>query len=159
MRGNTRFDVPTVNSSHLISRQHGCQCFGSGFIDSRSESIVLGWIPIRIQGFDDQKLKKFTAEHPALQNMKFLNFFSIFVGHFCPPGSGFGIRIRWPDWIGIQNTDEYFPPPPFPSPPFPTPPTFQHENVLPLADIPYMNLAGEDLQPDRNATVIVLLVN
>jgi hypothetical protein len=24
-------------------------------------------------------------EHPALQNMKFLDFFSIFVGHFCPP--------------------------------------------------------------------------
>jgi hypothetical protein len=47
--------------------------------------------PIRIQGFDDQKLKKLTAKkktsklqkkpsalkrkHPALQNMKFLNFF------------------------------------------------------------------------------------
>jgi hypothetical protein len=28
-----------------------------------------------------------------------------------------------------------------------------------LADIPYMNLAGEDLKPDRNATVIALLVN
>jgi hypothetical protein len=26
-------------------------------------------------------------EHP-LQKMKFINFFSIFVGHFCPPGSG-----------------------------------------------------------------------
>jgi hypothetical protein len=26
-------------------------------------------------------------EHPALQNMKFLNF-STFVGNFCPPGSG-----------------------------------------------------------------------
>jgi hypothetical protein len=24
-------------------------------------------------------------EHPALQKMKFRNFFSIFVGHFCPP--------------------------------------------------------------------------
>ncbi len=43
--------------------------------------------------------------HPALQNMKFLNF-STFVGHFCPPrsGSGFRIRIRihWPEWIWIQ---------------------------------------------------------
>jgi hypothetical protein len=28
-----------------------------------------------------------------------------FVGHFCPPGSGSGIRIRihWPDWIRIQS--------------------------------------------------------
>ncbi len=26
-------------------------------------------------------------EHQALKNMKFLNFFSIFVVHFCPPGS------------------------------------------------------------------------
>jgi hypothetical protein len=36
-------------------------------------------------------LKKPSAlkrEHPALQNMKFLNFFSTFVGNFCPPGSG-----------------------------------------------------------------------
>jgi hypothetical protein len=35
-------------------------------------------------------------------------FFSTFVGHFCPPGSGSGFRIRilirihWPDWIRIQ---------------------------------------------------------
>ncbi len=34
------------------------QCFGSGFTDSGSGSSTLGWIPIRIQGFDDQKLKK-----------------------------------------------------------------------------------------------------
>jgi len=37
-------------------------------------------------------LKKPSAvkrEHPALKNMKFL-IFSIFVGHFCPPGSGSG---------------------------------------------------------------------
>ncbi len=26
--------------------------------------------------------------------MKFLNFLSTFVGHFCPPGSGSGFRIR-----------------------------------------------------------------
>ncbi len=32
-------------------------------------------------------------------------FFSSFVGHFSPPGSGFriGIRIHWPDWIRIRN--------------------------------------------------------
>jgi hypothetical protein len=29
-------------------------------------------------------------EHQALQNMEFLKFFSIFVGHFCHPGSGSG---------------------------------------------------------------------
>jgi hypothetical protein len=37
--------------------------------------------------------KKPTApkrEHPALQNIIFLNFFSIFVGHICPPESGYG---------------------------------------------------------------------
>ncbi len=33
----------------------GC---GSAFISSGSGSSMLGWIPIRIQGFNDQKLKK-----------------------------------------------------------------------------------------------------
>ncbi len=45
--------------------------------------------------------------HPTLQNMNFYKFFSTFVGHFCPPGSGSGFRIRirihWPDWIHIQS--------------------------------------------------------
>jgi hypothetical protein len=31
-------------------------------------------------------------EYPALQKMKFINFFSMFVGHFCPSGSGYGSR-------------------------------------------------------------------
>ncbi len=39
-------------------------------------------------------------EHSALQNMKFHKFF-LFLGHFCPPGSGSG--IHWPDWIRIQS--------------------------------------------------------
>ncbi len=43
-------------------------------------------------------------EMSALQNIKFLNFFSIFVGHFCRPRSGFRIRIHWPDLIRILNT-------------------------------------------------------
>jgi hypothetical protein len=34
----------------------------SGFIDSGSGSSILGWKPIRIQSFDDKKLKKCTAE-------------------------------------------------------------------------------------------------
>ncbi len=38
------------------------QCLGSGFIDSGSGSGILGWMPIRIRGFNDQKWKKFTAE-------------------------------------------------------------------------------------------------
>ncbi len=63
--------------------------------------------PIRIQGSDDQKLKKVAGgpsrtselekkpstlkrEHPVLQNMTFLNFFSFFVGQFCPTVSGSG---------------------------------------------------------------------
>jgi hypothetical protein len=34
--------------------------------------------------------------HPALQNMKFINFFkfSTFMVNFCPPGSGLRIRKR-----------------------------------------------------------------
>ncbi len=105
-----------------------------------SGSSILGWIPIKIQGFGDQKLEKniqlgkklffedkklqftyplpsvkdvqvtdeaFSSQkrHPALQNMKFLNFF-YFCGSFWPSGSGSGfqtrIRIHWPDWIRIQ---------------------------------------------------------
>ncbi len=69
--------------------------------------IWIHWFRIRIQnlrlstgpdpdpGFDDRKWKKIELnsiekrEHPQLQNMKFLNFFSIFVVNFCPVGSGF----------------------------------------------------------------------
>ncbi len=49
----------------------------------------------------------YRRSHPTLQNMNFYKFFSTFVGHFCPPGSGsrFRIRIRIhrPDWIRIQS--------------------------------------------------------
>ncbi len=38
--------------------------------------------------------------HPTLQNMNFYKLLSTFVGHFCPPGSGF--RIHRPDWIRIE---------------------------------------------------------
>ncbi len=41
-----------------------------------------------IEAFGPQK------KHPSLQKMKIINFFIIFVGKFCPPGSGFGLRIR-----------------------------------------------------------------
>jgi hypothetical protein len=82
--------------------------------------------PIRIQGFKDQKLKIYTRffwiknynlpiprnpemtsklqkkpsafkiEHPALQNMKFLNFLQLLrvILSFCLPGSGSGFRLR-----------------------------------------------------------------
>jgi hypothetical protein len=36
-------------------KKQGC---GSAFISSGSGSSILGWIPIRIQGFNDQNLKK-----------------------------------------------------------------------------------------------------
>ncbi len=47
--------------------------------------------------------------YPALHNMKFLNFFSIFVAHFCPPVSWFGSNDLIesgsnPDSILIRNT-------------------------------------------------------
>ncbi len=58
------------------------QCFGSVFVLYRSGS----------------------------STFKTWNFFifSTFVGHFCPPGSrsGFRIRIHWPDWIRIQSGSE-----------------------------------------------------
>ncbi len=42
----------------------------------------------------------------AIQHFKTWNFliFFTFVGHFCPPGSGFriGIWIHWSDWIRIR---------------------------------------------------------
>ncbi len=45
---------------HQPSSYQGC---GSAFISSGSGSSILGWIPIRIQGFNGQKLrKKITAE-------------------------------------------------------------------------------------------------
>jgi hypothetical protein len=34
-----------------------------------------------------EKISALKREHPALQKMKFINFFYFF-GHFCPPGSG-----------------------------------------------------------------------
>jgi hypothetical protein len=74
--------------------------------------------PFRIQGFDDQKLEKknysrvgskttiystysyaskiyirslqLKRKHPALQNIKFLNFFNFCRSFFCPHGSGYG---------------------------------------------------------------------
>ncbi len=47
---------------------HQASSDGSVFIDSRSGSSLLGWIPIRIQGFDDRNLKK-------VNNWKKLNIF------------------------------------------------------------------------------------
>ncbi len=52
----TRFDgTPTRSVLHNIKLGQGC---GSAFISSGSGSSILGWIPIRIQGFKKQKLKK-----------------------------------------------------------------------------------------------------
>jgi hypothetical protein len=49
--------------------------------------------PIRIRGFDDKKLKEKKSFDQKLQftyvqaKGEFINFFSMFVGYFCPPGS------------------------------------------------------------------------
>jgi hypothetical protein len=53
-----------------------------------------------------QALKR---EHPELQNMKFINFFPIFVGHFSCPGSGSGIRIRNTNWQAFWRKFRYLP--------------------------------------------------
>ncbi len=37
-----------------------------------------------------EKPSALTGEHRALQKMKLIYFFHMFVGHFCPPGSGSG---------------------------------------------------------------------
>ncbi len=119
----------------LIVSMTSFLCFGSGLIDSSSGSGILAWIPIRIQGFDDQKLKKkFTAGKNLIffllkiaiffkgrpnyrrslqpskensQHFKTWNFLTV-LGHFCPPGSGSGFRIwiHWPHWIRIQSGSE-----------------------------------------------------
>ncbi len=65
------------------------------------KSLILSNLPIPRPPKRMSKLQKkpsaLKREHPALQNMKFLKFFSVFVGHFCPPGSGFRIRVRIPN--------------------------------------------------------------
>jgi hypothetical protein len=51
--------------------------------------IQIHWVWIRIQHVQlQEKPSALKKEHAALQNMKFLNFFAIFGGHFAPPGSG-----------------------------------------------------------------------
>jgi hypothetical protein len=41
-----------------------------------------------------EKPSALQRKHPALQKMKFITFFSMFVGNFYPRGSGSRIRIR-----------------------------------------------------------------
>jgi hypothetical protein len=108
----------------------GC---GSAFISSGFGSgiSILSWIPIRIQAFNDQKLKKklqlkkiefffwskttfylflglqkkpsaLKRGHPTLQNINFKKKFS-YCGSFLPSW----IRIHWPDWIQIQSGSGY----------------------------------------------------
>ncbi len=50
-----------------------------------------------------EKPSALKREHPALQNMKILYFFSIIVGHFCPTGSGSGSAILMRIRIRIQQ--------------------------------------------------------
>jgi hypothetical protein len=52
-----------------------------------------------------EKPSALKREHPALQQLKFISFFSIFVSHFCLPGSGSGShRVRIPIESG-SNSD------------------------------------------------------
>ncbi len=69
--------------------------------------------PIRIQGFDDQNIKKLQEkpsalkrEHPELKKMKFINFFSTFVGLFAllDPDPDCESRLRNRIRIRIQGT-------------------------------------------------------
>jgi hypothetical protein len=55
-------------------------------------------IRIRIQDFEDKK-----REHPAIQKIKFTNFFSIFVSLFCSPGPGW-IRNTAGKWIILPHS-------------------------------------------------------
>jgi hypothetical protein len=55
-------------------------------------------LPIPRPSYSMSKLQKKPSAlkrgHPTRQNMNFYQNFSTFVGHFCPPGSGSGFRIR-----------------------------------------------------------------
>jgi hypothetical protein len=66
------------------------QCFGSG--SDPEYFLIKNCNYLSLSSIRTSKLLEkpsaLNREHPALPNMKFLNFFSIFVGHFCPPGSG-----------------------------------------------------------------------
>ncbi len=53
-----------------------------------------------------EKPSALKREHPALQKIKFINFFLFLWVIFCPPGSGSGLRnrIQGPQWVRIHNT-------------------------------------------------------
>jgi hypothetical protein len=110
----------------------GMQRFGSGCIDSGSGSIILGWIPIRIQVFDNQILiyswknviflsknaislslglhkgrpSNLQKRKSSTSKHEISEVFSIFVGHFL----SFWIRIHRPDpkhWWYVSDTPGY----------------------------------------------------
>ncbi len=64
------------------------------FVSFFWSKIAIYLCPIYRRSVHSQRKK-----HPALQKMKFINFFSMFVGHFCLLGSGLRLRIR----IGIHS--------------------------------------------------------
>jgi hypothetical protein len=98
------------------------QCFGSGFMEPGTGSSILGWIPIRIQGFDDRNWKKLNiflskisiylhlglykgrpsfrrSIQPSKENSQHFKSWNFFCGPFLPSW----IRICWPDRIRIQS--------------------------------------------------------
>ncbi len=65
-------------------------------------SLGLHDVQLTKEAFSSQKRTSSTSKHEIFE------FFSNFLGLFCPTGSGSGFRIRiqfrihWPDWIQIQ---------------------------------------------------------
>ncbi len=111
----------TWTSGRLITHQQSC---GSGFIHENPEPDTGQgfWILMnqnwtqKIQIWSKIAIYLCLSYRRSLQSskvniqhyktMKFTNFF-LFVSHFCPPGSGSGLRIRvriqGPHWIRIQS--------------------------------------------------------
>ncbi len=88
------FPYPCSHVSYCI-----LQSFVSQFIDSGSGSSILGWIiPIRTQGFDDQKLEKISSWNFFFQS-KIATFLSLGLNKGCPSYS----RSRQPSKENIQH--------------------------------------------------------
>jgi hypothetical protein len=56
-----------------------------------------------------EKPSDLKGAQPALQKMKFINWFLFFWDHFCPLGSGLPIRIQGPHFIRIRIQNAGFP--------------------------------------------------
>ncbi len=84
---DTEFWWPKIEKKY---RRNFCHIF---FI--KNCNLLAPWLPYRTSKLQEKPLA-FKIEHPALQKIKFINFFSIFMGHFCPPVSESG--SGWESW-------------------------------------------------------------